>query len=573
MPSRPAPGVILLAVAAALLASIALAAVVAVAPSSGVVVALLTVVAAAGWAVRRDLARPLAIGIVALALVALVVGLAVAPLAAGIAASGAVLIAGHGRLRRALVAALPVAGAAVGVAVLALATAAWPALVGVAAIVGVIVVLAVREPAWALVPAIALVAFEGSIKILLEGETGAFGVSNRVVGAAAIDVALFAAVAGVLASDRLRTPRALWAGASRAERIAIALLGAWLALSVVQIALNTDLASGFKGFRLFQAYVAVALAAAVVAARPGRAGRAVLAIGFAVALYAAARVVVGPSDAEERYALSFASTTAYGDEVRAVGSFSGATGLSSYLTPLVVFSLVLAILVPRLRRASFAVAGLGLVAVLATYGRGPLVAIALGLAFALVFVLAARDVSRRRKLVAVALVAGALGAAFTALYVASLSSPVLRERAEGLIDPQGDVSLQMRFDGWADAVELVRERPLGRGLGSVGAVTDKQPDRYLVTDNSFLKVLVEQGILGGVLFLGGLLAAIAVLIRRLRRAAGGARALGLAALAGFVAFLCLALTGEYVEQPGKVVAWGLLGVAAAQAFRRPEAPA
>jgi hypothetical protein len=47
---------------------------------------------------------------------------------------------------------------------------------------------------------------------------------------------------------------------------------------------------------------------------------------------------------------------------------------------------------------------------------------------------------------------------------------------------------------------------------------------------------------------------------------GEPRAVGFAALAGFVAFVALAFTGEAVEQPGKVVAWGLLGIAAGCAF-------
>jgi hypothetical protein len=79
-------------------------------------------------------------------------------------------------------------------------------------------------------------------------------------------------------------------------------------------------------------------------------------------------------------------------------------------------------------------------------------------------------------------------------------------------------------------------------------------------------VLREQGFLGFALFAGGLLGGIALLAARLRRVPNYPGALGLAALAGFVTFLGVAISGEYVEQPGKVIAWGLLGVAAAQAL-------
>jgi O-antigen ligase len=86
------------------------------------------------------------------------------------------------------------------------------------------------------------------------------------------------------------------------------------------------------------------------------------------------------------------------------------------------------------------------------------------------------------------------------------------------------------------------------------------------TDNSFLKILVEQGVLGLALFAAGMVAAVVLLARRIRRVPSESRPLGFAALAGFVSFLGLSISGESVEQPGKVVAWGLLGIAAAVAF-------
>jgi O-antigen ligase len=88
----------------------------------------------------------------------------------------------------------------------------------------------------------------------------------------------------------------------------------------------------------------------------------------------------------------------------------------------------------------------------------------------------------------------------------------------------------------------------------------------VTADNSYLKILREQGLPGGVLFLVGVLGLTAVVARRLRRVDRDARVLGLAALCGFVAFLILSGTGEYVEQPGKAFAWTLLGVAIAQAW-------
>jgi hypothetical protein len=103
----------------------------------------------------------------------------------------------------------------------------------------------------------------------------------------------------------------------------------------------------------------------------------------------------------------------------------------------------------------------------------------------------------------------------------------------------------------------------------VGGSSSANRSRLVTTDNSFLKVALEQGLLVGAGFFAALVAAVILLARRLRAAREDRRALGLAALAGFVAFLGVASTGEYFEQPGKVIAWGLFGIAAAVAFCGP----
>jgi O-antigen ligase len=107
-------------------------------------------------------------------------------------------------------------------------------------------------------------------------------------------------------------------------------------------------------------------------------------------------------------------------------------------------------------------------------------------------------------------------------------------------------------------------------VGAVGAASAPERERIKTTDNSYLKVLVEQGFLGLALFAFGMIAAAALLARRLRHTSGAeSRHAGLAALAGFVAFLGISFAGESVEQPGKIVAWALLGIAAAYAFAQP----
>jgi hypothetical protein len=46
------------------------------------------------------------------------------------------------------------------------------------------------------------------------------------------------------------------------------------------------------------------------------------------------------------------------------------------------------------------------------------------------------------------------------------------------------------------------------------------------------------------------------------------RPIGAAALAGSLTFFLLALDSETIEQPGKVVAWTLLGIALWEAYGR-----
>lgn len=462
-----------------------------------------------------------------------------------------------------------IAGFAVGVVGVGLVVANWPATMAVATLVGGVLFLAWRAPAWALLGGLLLVGFEGSIKILLGFEPTPLPGDERAAGAAAIDLALFGAVAGVLVADRLETPRAIWAQATKGERVALRLLGVWLALSVLQIAQNENLVNGVEGFRLFQAYTAVAVAVAVAAWSPRvrrHALPALLAVTVVVGLYAALRVAIGEAHAEFLFAAQVRTTSFYGGQLRALGSFSSSIGMVSFLTPVAIAGLVAGYLSPRMRLVGWAAAALAIVGILGSYGRGPLFGILVGLLFALVVLVGAGDVSRRRKAIAGALVLATVGMTYLGVQVASRGSDRLQERARGVLNPGQDKSVKLRFDNWRDRLEDVRSHPFGHGVGWVGGASANANGDEVTTDNSFLKVLVEQGVYGLVIFLAGLVMALWAVTRRLAARGGEARAAGLAALAGVVGFLVLSISGEYVEQPGKVVAWALLGIATACAF-------
>ncbi|HEX8648540.1 MAG TPA: hypothetical protein VF715_16725 [Thermoleophilaceae bacterium] len=478
---------------------------------------------------------------------------------------------------------LAIVAAPPALAACALAVAVAPVTACVMAIVAGVLALARCRPPWAFAAAVLLFGFEGSVKLLLGLEPTPVPIESRALGAGALDLVLFAAIAGLVAADRLRTPRALWQRAGRPGRVVIVLLFAWLGVSVLQIPLGGDLGQGLEGFRIFHAYALVAVGAAIVFAARGdvvRRARVALAIGLVVSLYAAVRVAIGPAFEEVVFATSGARHHTIGTSLRAVGSFSSAVGMQSFLTPLCAFALVAGYLEPRLRLVAWPAAALALVGLWGAYGRAPMVAIGASLALALAVVVAAADISRRRKLTAGLLSAIVLASMYGGLEVAGRTSPELKIRAGGVTKPLSDVSVSDRLTTWRQAIADVSRHPLGRGVGTVGAASDREDGRRRTTDSSVVKVAVEQGSPVAALLVAGLVGAVALLFLRLRRLTGERRAIGVAALAGFASYLVLSTTGEYVEQPGKVVAWGLLGVAAAQAMgglgevgkRRPRRP-
>ena len=450
---------------------------------------------------------------------------------------------------------------AIVVAVLIVAAAAWPTLVAASCTLALVAALALRAPAAALAVALGLAGFEGTLKLLLTGEQVPGPVEADALGAAVIDLSLGLAVAGVLFAHRRAAVQ--WVrDLGRWERVALGSLALWLALSLIQVVLAGDINTAASGFRLTQMYVAVGLGALLAAGTlRGREwlARALVWIGALVCGYAAVRVAVGPSAGERAFAVAKDTVTYYGGSFRAIGSFSGAVPMVSFLVPIGVFCAALGVLRRDVRLPALAVALLALVAVIGSYSRSALVALAIGLVCLGAMWFAARRPNRRQQLTAAALVAVVLAGTAGAALVAAQGSPQLRDRLDVFVDPAGDASLRDRLDTARDAVSAVDRDPFGEGLGQVG---DASADRPVTTDNSYLKVLVEQGIPGLLLFLVGTVGTAAVVAGRLV-ARDSRSAVGIAALCGFAGFLALSMTGEYVEQPGKIVAWALLGLALA----------
>jgi hypothetical protein len=460
----------------------------------------------------------------------------------------------------------PVVWPAVGVAGAAV-TAVWPIAGLVLAAVLAITVLAVRAPAYSFLGALLLFGFEGTIKMRLEVEGAP---SPLGIGAALIDLALVISVLGLLIDDRGRSLRLLWSRFGRAERLVATSIAGWIVLAVLQIPLSTSISNGVEGIRLTHFYVIAIPAGVMLAAKlpPNRLEQALLALAAIVAAYAALRGIIGNSDEEKRFAASRDLNTLFIDHARDTGSFTSPVALVSFLVPAGLFAFTLACLEARRRVTGAIVFGLAMVGIVASYVRTAFVAVVVG-ALALAGILVgSSSVSRNFKLVAIGLVVVVLAGGYAAVQLAGNVNSFAKHRAESLSNPFSDYSVKQRYKTWKRSLNKTVHHPLGTGPGTVGRATIKHGRKATYTDSSYLKIIQEQGFLGGFLFLFGMLGALVLCWRRLVRAGPLSRPLGVAALVGFVTFLVLCVTGENIEQPGKAMVWAMLGIAAWEGYGR-----
>lgn len=463
-----------------------------------------------------------------------------------------------------------VLAAGLGLAVIGVGLATWLGFTIIIVALLAVGMLAWSAPLYAFALALTIFGAEGSIKAVLSYSATPLSLSPVVLGGVFVDAALVAAVVGLVFADRTAL-RVLWARLGTLGRISATLLGAWLIGSLVQIPMSASVADAVLGFRLTQGYTIAVVAGVVLAATAGhRAKKIILVAVSPVVLYATLRVVVGPSSAEQVFTSHRPGVTRYGDAVRATGSFSGAVGLVSFLVPVAALAVGLLVSSRRHRLWVSLILVCALTGIVASYTRAALVAVAVGAVFALILLFTVGPPSATRRLVAVTVVALLFAGGAGATVVASSASPQVHRRVDAVVHPERDLSLRMRLATWSRMVDAVWKHPAGSGLGTVGRASGIGDAATVTADQSYLKILREQGLAIGSLFVLGVLTVCLAIVRGLRRCAGEARPLGIAALAGFVSFLILAAFGEYVEQPGKVLAWTLLGIAAWQAHLETE---
>jgi O-antigen ligase/polysaccharide polymerase Wzy-like membrane protein len=443
--------------------------------------------------------------------------------------------------------------------VTAAVTVFWPTFGLVLAALIVVVALAITAPPYAFLVVVLLFGFEGSIKIRFWLEGTPVSSRGSAVGAFLIDLAFLVAVGAGLRKDGRTSLVRIWRESDRWGRVGALLLGAWLALSVVQIPLSGSLRTGLEGFRLTQIYVLALLAGASLLAGNVKVDwvvRALLGVLTVIAAYAAVRTVVGSAASERSFALSHpVSSVAADTTFRNVGSFSGSTGLVSFLMPAGAFAFLLGILRPRYRLFSWTLFALTMVGLVGTYIRTALLAGAIAIAIALALAYRRRRRALRdHKLVALgAFLLIALSIAGTV--VASERSPNLSRRAENIFHPLRDQSVKIRIDTLKRSLTVMRTHPLGTGLGTFSG-----------SDSSYLTIAREQGLPGLGLFLLAIVSLLISVGRAVRRRSGLSRSAGAAAFGGVLATALYWFAWDSIQQPGKVLTWGLLGLAMGAAW-------
>jgi O-antigen ligase len=121
-----------------------------------------------------------------------------------------------------------------------------------------------------------------------------------------------------------------------------------------------------------------------------------------------------------------------------------------------------------------------------------------------------------------------------------LALPAARHRAEGMTNVADDPEFTRRYDLWAMAEHIIRDRPLtGIGPGGIGVIYDRYKTGVLVDDpqrwphvhNDLLEIALSHGVAAAAVWVALIVAVYAALVRQLR---GWARLPGSWAKSAFV---------------------------------------
>lgn len=368
---------------------------------------------------------------------------------------------------------------------------------------------------------------------------------------------------GFLAGRR-ESPTWLWPG--------VVVSGLYLLLTLADIAASENVELALRSFRTAGWYM---LALMVVGFAPwGRASRTRIARGFAaVALaagaYALLRWLTGSTGAELEIARAVNRDSLR--DVALIGSFDDDQRLAAFCAVAIPFCLALAVTFRRTwRLLAAAAAAACTIAVFGTEARSAVAAAVVGAAVVVGLYQLARAFPGLHLGATSVLVCAGLSISAAGLWVASETGSLGLGQYAAILTPSNEPSYQARTRTWDEAWREVDERPLGRGLGTVGEVSSGSYARFAVLgarslDNSYLKIALEQGVAAMVLFVLGLLLLLFGLARRATAARHPERAgLAIGACGALAAFLLLLWVGTSISGFPALTAWILIGIGVAQ---------
>jgi hypothetical protein len=288
-----------------------------------------------------------------------------------------------------------------------------------------------------------------------------------------------------------------------------------------------------------------------------------LAFGPLLAVYAIIQYV-GPLPRWDEVWLQSVNFTTTGSPL--VGHIRVWSTLNSPGTFAAMASLAVICYLASKRFSAFTAVGLGivLIALALSFVRAAWVAVVIGL---LVLALGSRGRSSGRVLGAVAAVVGIV----LALAATSPTVGAVLNRADTLGATGGDTSAKARISRPQTVIPMAAKRPGGFGLGSAGESSRLSPssnDAIRASDNGYLALIYQLGLVGFVLVLGALIYSTRSAVRGvLRWKRDPASALRLALL-GFL--FTMMFFGDMLYGITGVVFWYVLGSAmASEEIRTP----
>lgn len=374
-----------------------------------------------------------------------------------------------------------------------------------------------------------------------------------------------AVLLGYVSGDRDRRPVPL---------VGAILFALYVAVTRVYAEAAGDPVIGEHAFKVLGWYMLVLLAVAYGPWNPDthrRIAKGVLVVIILVSGYAVLRWIIGPAQAERELVLS-SGTARYNfsdGKLNVFGTFPNTRSLGVWTTTALPMALALAFYLRGRWRWMAAVAvGLTFTALLGSELRSGVPAATVG-CFIVVIVMAFTRAGGRLHLGALLGAGGAL-AATVVLVIGISAGPSYSDHSySSIVNPVNDSSFKERIYKWEALWRDADKHPLGKGLGTAGrtAVAEARffTPSYYDVDNSYLKIALDQGIFGLVLFLAAILGLLAALVRRSLLTSDPQRAaLGAAGAGALSAFMVVMGTGNYIEGLPAFSAWLFAGLGLAQ---------